>query len=135
MALTIPGIMIAAYLTWTHISNTGIYCVGGSAGCDIVQESRYSAVAGVPVALIGLMGYLVILTVLILEETQEPLSQNGPLLAFAFTLIGFLYSAYLTYLELFVIHSICQYCVASAVIMTVILSISIYRLILNNSAE
>jgi uncharacterized membrane protein len=135
MALTIPGIIIAAYLTWTHFSNTGIYCVGGSGGCDIVQQSQYSAVAGIPVALLGLIGYLVILAVFILEETQGPLSENGPILAFAFTLTGFLYSAYLTYLELFVIFAICQYCVASASIMAIIFGISIYRLILRNSAE
>lgn len=135
MVLTIPGIVIAAYLTWTHISSTGIYCVGGSGGCDTVQQSQYSAIAGVPVALIGLIGYLAILAVFMLEETQGPLSESGPMLAFAFTLIGFLYSAYLTYLELFAIYAICQYCVASAVIMTTIFGISIYRLILDNQME
>jgi len=129
MVLTVPGIMIAAYLTWTHFSNTGIYCVGGSAGCDIVQQSRYSTITGIPVALIGLVGYLAMLAILILEETKGSFSENGPMLMFALSLIGTLYSAYLTYLELFVIYAICQYCVASAIIMLSVFGVSAFRLL------
>ena len=133
MGLCILGILIAAYLTYTGYTNSEIYCVGGSTGCDTVQQSRYSKIAGVPVALIGVLGYITILAVLIYEETKGPLSDNGPLLTFAFTLIGILYSAYLTYLELFVILAICQYCVASAINMLILFGLSSYRLTLKES--
>ncbi len=135
IGLAILGILIAGYLTWIHYSRSAIYCVGGSAGCDIVQQSRYSNIGGVPVALIGLVGYLAILGIFLLEEIRGPLSESGPLLVFAFSLIGTLYSAYLTYLELFVIGAICQYCVTSAIIMILIFASSVYRLSIRKEPE
>ena len=133
MGLCVLGILIAGYLTYTGYTNSEIYCVGGSTGCDTVQQSRYSKIADIPVALIGVLGYVTILAVLIYEKTKGPLSDNGPLLTFAFTLIGVLYSAYLTYLELFVILAICQYCVASAINMLLLFGLSSYRLTLKES--
>ena len=133
MILAILGIAVASYLTWTGYTNSEIYCVGGSTGCDTVQASRYSKMAGIPVALIGVIGYVGVLAVLVLEEKNGPLSDSGPLLTFGFTLIGALYSAYLTYLELFVILAICQYCVASAINMLLLLGLSSYRLTLKES--
>src|SRR6185295_1228409 len=88
IGLCILGILIAGYLTYTGFTNSEIYCVGGSTGCDTVQQSRYSKIADIPVALIGVFGYITIIAVLIYEETKGPLSDNGPLLTFAFTLIG-----------------------------------------------
>lgn len=131
--LAILGILIAGYLTWTHYTNSEIYCVGGSTGCDTVQQSPYSKIAGIPVALIGVLGYAGILVVLVLEETKGPYSANGPWLTFAFTLIGTLYSAYLTYLELFAILAICQYCVLSAIDMLILFGLSSYRLAVKES--
>jgi uncharacterized membrane protein len=133
MGLCILGILIAGYLTYTGLTNSEIYCVGGSTSCDTVQQSRYSKIADIPVALIGVFGYVAILATLIFEETKRPLSDNGLLMTFAFTLIGVLYSAYLTYLELFVILAICQYCVASAINMLILFGLSSYRLTLKES--
>ena len=128
MVLCVSGILIAGYLTYTSYTNSAIYCVGGSTGCDTVQNSRYSKIVGIPVALIGVLGYVAILAVLIYEKTNGPLSNNGPMVTFALTLIGVLYSAYLTYLELFIILAICQYCVASAINMLILFGLSTYRL-------
>src|SRR5688500_7401372 len=133
--LAVLGMMISGYLTWVHLTNGSALCVGGGGGCDAVQQSIYSDVAGIPVALIGLLGYAAILACLLLEKWNARFAQIAPHAVFGVSLVGVLYSAYLTYLELFVIRAICQYCVASAVLMLAVLGIAIYRLMSILSSE
>lgn len=129
IGLTVLGLAVAAYLTWTHFTNSAVQCFGGSKGCDIVQESSYSSIGPVPVALLGLLAYLFILFILLIEERRGPLAEHAPLVLFGVTLVGVAYSAYLTYLELFVILAICQYCVTSALIMAALFGIAAYRVL------
>jgi uncharacterized membrane protein len=123
--LTLAGIGVSGYLTWAHLANQSVVC-GQSQGCDIVQQSVYSEIAGIPIALLGLLAY-VTLFILTLLRSYSPESLEGyiPLAIFGISLIGVLYSAYLTYLELFVIYAICRWCVSSAVIITVIFLLSL----------
>jgi uncharacterized membrane protein len=109
--LAAAGLLISAYLTWVHFAHVAPACVGGSGGCETVQSSRYATVLGVPVAVFGIIGYAGLLFSAVLR------GELGVYLGFLFALVGTLFSAYLTYLELFVIHAICQWCVASAAIM------------------
>jgi uncharacterized membrane protein len=134
IVLAVAGIAVAAYLTWSHYSHLYVLCQEGG-GCDRVRQSKYSEVAGIPISVFGVMGYLGILGVYILEKISSFFADNGPILMFGLTLIGFLYSAYLTYLELFVIHAICPYCVSSAVIMTLLFVVAIYRMMRAMNAE
>jgi uncharacterized membrane protein len=76
-----------------------------------VQSSRYAAILGVPVSVLGLVGYAGLLLSAVLR------GEVGVYLGFLIALVGTLFSAYLTYLELFVIHAVCQWCLASAAIM------------------
>jgi uncharacterized membrane protein len=122
LVLTVIGIGIAAYLTYTHYAGIKVACLS-SGGCETVQASRWSKVDGVPVALMGLIGY-----VLIFVSLGVP-GDIGRIGAFGLTLVGFLFSAYLTYRELFSIHAICQWCVGSAVIMTVLLILTGWRVV------
>lgn len=124
MGLAILGAAIASYLTWAKLTDSSVFCTS-LGGCDIVQQSRYAEVAGIPVALIGLVGYGAILGCLLFEERLE---SAAPYLVFGLSLVGALYSSYLTYLEVFVIHAICPYCVVSAALMLALLAIAIYRL-------
>jgi uncharacterized membrane protein len=128
IGLSIIGLAVAGYLTYSALTLSDALCAPGG-GCDTVRQSEYSKVAGVPVALIGLLGYLGILGVLLLEEPVEFFADNGPMLVFGMSLIGFIYSLYLTYLELYVIRAICPWCVASAVIMTLVFALALYRAI------
>ena len=128
LALTLLGVLIAGYLTWSHYNEGSALCAKGG-GCDIVRASRYSEVAGVPVAWFGLLGYILISSVLLLETRSQTFKENADLGLFGLTMIGFVYSAYLTYLELFVIFAVCPYCVASAVVMTLLFSLSVTRLL------
>jgi uncharacterized membrane protein len=111
LALAVLGGLISAYLTWTHFAGLTPICTGSGEGCQTVQSSRYASISGIPVALLGLIAYggLILSTVLWRE--------TGIYLGFLISLVGTLFSAYLTYLEIFVIGALCQWCLASAAIM------------------
>ena len=111
LALAVLGVLISAYLTWTHFAGLTPVCTGSGEGCQTVQSSRYASVLGIPVALLGLIAYggLIFSTAL--------WSEAGIYLGFLISLVGTLFSVYLTYLEFFVIGALCQWCLASAAIM------------------
>jgi uncharacterized membrane protein len=120
-ALALAGVAIAGYLTYVHYAGLDPVCVGGGGGCERVQASRWAELAGVPVAVLGLGGYVAILASLALPE--EP----GRTAAAFLALVGFGFSAWLTYVELFEIDAICQWCVASAAVMTALAAVSVAR--------
>jgi uncharacterized membrane protein len=122
-ALALAGIGIAGYLTWVHYAGLDPVCVGGGGGCGRVQSSPWAELAGIPVALLGLLGYATVLASLALPE--EP----GRSLAAFVSLVGFGFSAWLTYVELVEIEAICQWCVASAVVMTALALVSVARML------
>src|SRR5574341_369802 len=95
LVLAVLGIGVAGYLTWAKYANESVLCLTGSQ-CDAVQGHPSSEVLGIPVALIGLIGYVAIISVLISEEVGKGFTTSGPMLVFGLTLIGFLYSLYLT---------------------------------------
>ena len=127
-ALAILGTAIAGYLTWVHYSGHLALCTG-TGGCETVQASRYSVVAGVPVALLGLLTYLGLLLVTGWRMYAGLATPTGVMLAlFGIALAGVLYSAYLTYLEVAVIHAICPWCVSSAIVMVIIFVLACWEL-------
>lgn len=121
--LALAGLGVAGYLTWVHYADLEPICAGGSGGCEKVQASDYAELAGVPVALLGLIGYGAILASLALPG--DPGRFAGAVMALA----GFGFSAWLTYVELFEIDAICQWCVASAVIMTALAVVTSLRFV------
>ena len=125
IAITLLGVAVAGYLTYIHYAGIKPLCGKNGGSCEIVQTSEYSKLAGVPVALIGLTGYVAILASLLVPENE-----TSRLATVAFTVVGFGFSAYLTYRELFSIHAICEWCASSAVIMTVLLVLAIARYLL-----
>jgi uncharacterized membrane protein len=122
IALTLVGVGVATYLTVIHYAGINPLCGRNGGGCEIVQTSEYSKLVGVPVALIGLIGYLAILGSLLVPENE-----TSRFATVGFTVVGFGFSAYLTYRELFSIHHICEWCVSSAVIVTVLMCLSVWR--------
>jgi uncharacterized membrane protein len=122
-ALALAGLAVAGYLTWVHYADLDPVCVGGGGGCERVQASDYAELGGVPVALLGLIGYGAILASLLVPGDAGRFA--GALLA----LVGFGFSAWLTYVELFEIDAICQWCVASAVIMTALAALTSLRVV------
>ena len=104
-----------------HYAGIKPACTAGES-CTKVQTSQYSKLAGVPVALIGLIGYVTILASLLAPENE-----TSRFATVVLTVVGFGFSAYLTGRELFSIHAICEWCVSSAVIMTLLMCLSIWR--------
>ena len=122
-ALALAGVAIAGYLTWIHYAGLEAVCVGGTGGCERVQSSPWAQLAGITVAVLGLAAYATILVSLALPE------QAGRTVAAFVSLVGVGFSAWLTYVELVEIEAICQWCVASAVVMTALAAVSVVRLL------
>lgn len=126
MFLSVVGLIDSIYLTWIKLSADGV-CVLGE-GCEIVNTSQYSSIGGIPIAILGAGAYIAMFVILFMEPRNKYFDFNGPMLVFGISLAGVLYSAYLTYLELYVIHAICEFCVLSAIVLVVMLIISGIRL-------
>ncbi|MFZ0040427.1 MAG: vitamin K epoxide reductase family protein [Solirubrobacteraceae bacterium] len=121
LVLAVIGLGVASYLTYVHYAGIKPVCSAGQS-CVKVQTSEWSKLGGVPVALIGLIGYIgIVLSLLVPDREETRLATLG------LTLIGFGFSAYLTYRELFSIHAICEWCASSAVIMTLLLIAAVIR--------
>ena len=122
IVLALIGLVVAGYLTYIHYEGIKPVCgLGGD--CEKVQTSEWADLAGVPVALLGLLGYAGILVTLFIEREEALIA--GALIAF----VGVGFSAYLTYRELFSIDAICPWCVSSAVIMTLLAIVTTVRLL------
>ncbi len=117
------GIGVATYIAIADAGGGAPVCLAGGGGCETVANSSYSHLLGINVALIGIAGYVLILLSALLRGDLARMSGFGVALA------GFAFSVYLTYLELFVIDAICQWCVASAVLMMVLFGLNAVRMI------
>ncbi len=130
--LTLAGLGVSAYLLWGYTTPGASLACGDSHGCEAVKNSVYANIMGIPLPISGLFFYSALLLLLI-AQNQTTISYKGwspyiALAAFGFSLMGVLYSAYLTYIEIFVINAICRWCVASATITLIIFFLSIFNL-------
>jgi uncharacterized membrane protein len=135
--LSVVGALVAAYLTYTHFDRDALVCAVGQ--CGTVQDSAYATLGPVPIAVLGVGMYLALGALALVRWlgvgpfTFEQATVASWTIAFA----GTLYAAYLTYVEIWVINAICQWCVISAIIGTLILvieSVIIWRSMLSDSA-
>jgi uncharacterized membrane protein len=117
------GIGVATYIAIADSGGGSPVCIAGGHGCQTVAESSYSHLAGVNIAIFGIAGYVVLLACALLRGDAFRLT------AFVVSLIGFGYSLYLTYLELFTINAVCQWCVASAALMTLLFVTNAVRML------
>ena len=122
------GFLDATYLLVYKLTNNNAMCLGNG-GCHDVNFSSYSEIDGIPVAVFGMVSFIVIAGILLGESRLKLAKENGPLAIFGISLTGVAFTAYLTWLEIYVIHAICPFCVASAVIITLIFILAIIRLI------
>lgn len=125
LILSIAGIAVAGYLTYVHYNMGALVC--GVGDCETVQASKYSEMFGIPIAIFGLVAYIVLAVLTIVRSTMHEYADiaNGIILFILVT--GTIYYAYLTYLELNVIYAVCQWCVISAVITVLLLIMELVR--------
>lgn len=126
--LAAVGLLVSLYLTWIKVANEKAFC-GGVGECESVNASRFSEIGGVPVALLGALAYAGILSLALVQTRGAFWAEWSPIGIFGLSLAGTIYSAYLTYIEIFVLRAICPYCVVSAVVITVIFILSTARLV------
>ena len=126
--LSLTGLFISAYLYLYKIGKIGSLACG-TGGCETVQWSPWSRVAGIEVSLVGLLGYAVLLAIGLASLQGTFAERRSPTAMLAgLAGVGVLFTAYLTYLELFVIHAICRWCVASGVVILLIFIVSLLDL-------
>lgn len=128
IALTVIGLLVSIYMTIFKFTNNASMCVG-SHDCITVNNSKYAEVNGIPVALIGVVGYAAILVILLLEQKIGFLQQNGTLVFFGLALTGFLFTLYLIYVEVALIKAYCPFCITSQSAMTLIFILSVIRVV------
>lgn len=124
LVLSVIGLGVATYLTIIHYAGISPACTAGQS-CVKVQTSQWSKLAGIPVALLGLIGYVGITGSLLAPDREAT-----RLATLGLTLVGFAFSGYLTYRELFSIHAICEWCASSAVILTILFLCAAYRYVM-----
>jgi len=115
-------------MTIYKLTDNQTMCLGNG-GCSVVNSSVYSEVYGIPVALVGVLGYLAIFAVLLLASRDSIKTSSASLLVFGLCLAGFLFTVYLIYVEIALIRALCPFCLASQAIMTILFAISVIMLV------
>jgi uncharacterized membrane protein len=117
------GIGVAVYIAIADAGGGSPVCLAGSRGCETVANSSYSHLLGVNIAVFGVVGYVLLFLCALLR------GDGARMAGFALALVGFGYSVYLTYLELFKIDAVCQWCIASAILMTLLFAANAARML------
>lgn len=128
LTLSLLGTGISGYLVYAHFFKINPVCLPG-APCEVVLTTRYAEMWGVPLSLLGLLMYLALV---LLSSLQLLKRSNGngtiPIGIYGVALSGVLFSLYLLYLEAFVIHGYCTWCLASGIVILATLVISVFNL-------
>jgi uncharacterized membrane protein len=128
VVLVVLGLLVSIYMTIYKVTSNNSMCLG-SGDCSTVNASRYSEVNGIPVAVFGVLGYLAILVTHYFENRNRFFKQNSTLMIFGMALTGFLFTAWLIYVEVAILKALCPFCVTSQTAMTIIFIIAVMRLI------
>jgi protein-disulfide isomerase/uncharacterized membrane protein len=130
--LALLGLLVSTYLSLYELQVSGNLVCPAGGGCGEVNRSTYVDMFGVPIGLIGMFGYALILVIVLTQLTRRRLFRApvGALLV-ALSGVGFLFSLFLTYLEVFQIRALCTWCLVSALLMTGILGLSIAAVVID----
>ena len=126
-SLAAVGAAVATYLTVVHYAHAAPVCTTG--GCEKVQQSRYAELAGVPVAVLGLVAYLTLIA------TAAVRGLTAALAGVVVALVGVAFSGYLLWAQLARIHAICQWCVGNDAIVAVVAVLCVARLLTEPDAR
>jgi uncharacterized membrane protein len=126
VVLALAGLLVATYLWLYKIGVIGVLQCG-TGSCELVQASRYAVLWGVPVAFVGVLGYAALFVVgLVAVQPAFVADRRVTRLLSALATGGFAFTLYLTAIELFVLHAICRWCLASALVSTAIWALAIW---------
>jgi uncharacterized membrane protein len=123
------GILDSGYLSWIKFSHSEEKCIAGIGNCALVNTSVYSEVYKIPVAYFGFITYLLLFLLFLNGIKTGFLLQYRSYILFGLTLIGFLFSCYLTYVQFALLKTFCPYCLLSAITTTILFILSTYQLV------
>jgi uncharacterized membrane protein len=116
-------------MTIYKVTSNDNMCLG-SGDCSTVNASRYSEVYGIPVALIGVLGYAAIIGIHWFERRNDFFKQNGSMILFGIALLGFFFTLWLVYVEIVLLNkTFCPFCIASQITMTIIFILTVVRVV------
>ena len=123
--LSLIGLLVSGFLSFEYSLPRSITCPLGGLSCEAVRNSQYSKMFGISVPILGILFYFSFsaISLLSLENTGKLMRK----LIFMAATVGFLFSAYFTYLEAFVIHAFCFWCLTSALITLLIFLLSLLQ--------
>ncbi|MGB7338562.1 MAG: vitamin K epoxide reductase family protein [Phototrophicaceae bacterium] len=129
LVLVVVGLLISGYLSYVKFLDVPIICSENQTfSCSTVQASRWSTLLDIPIAYLGFGLYLLIGSLLLLEDSTDFLAEYGRLLIFTLGIIGWLFSMWLVYIQAFIILAFCQWCLAHEFNFTLLFGVIIYLL-------
>jgi uncharacterized membrane protein len=114
--VALAGLGLSAYLTWAHYDENVLVCTSGG-GCETVQQSSYAELAGVPVALLGVVFYAMVLALVAWDASVARTTCAGLAVG------GLAFAAYLVALQLFVIDALCAWCLLNDLVLVPALAV------------
>jgi uncharacterized membrane protein len=125
---SIIGLLDSGYLSYVKLTQAELYCTPGLGDCAAVNASQWSHLFGIPVAYLGFATYLAVLLLILFGKKIRIVAPYQEYLFFFITLVGILFSGYLTFIEAAVLHTYCQWCVLSAAMISILFIFSVIKL-------
>lgn len=127
--LIIVGLFVSGYLSYVKLTEVPMVCVGGGVfNCEVVQNSVYSRLFGIPIAWLGFAIYITLSVILVLEDRIAFLREYGITLFFGINLFAWLFSMWLVYVQFVLLQALCPWCLTHEIIITVLFVVSVIRL-------
>ena len=128
MLFIVIGLLVAGYLSYLKIVDLPAVCVeSGPFDCNVVLNSQYSVLSGVPIAWLGFAVYAAIGLVVLLETRIDFLRQNGSLITFGIGLFAWLFSMWLVYVQFALLQALCPWCLTHETNFTILFALICYR--------
>lgn len=129
LLLVAAGMLISGYLGYSKAIDASVVCAESSViNCDLVQNSVWSSLAGIDIALLGLLAWMLMAALLLLEARVSALRSYGPVLVFGLSLFGFLFSLWLIHVQAGILQTFCAWCLGHELVMTLMFLASTARL-------
>jgi len=130
------GLIVSGYLSYLKIADAPSVCVkGGAFNCDLVLNSKYSELGGIPIAWLGFAIYLILALLLLIEDRREVFRQYGQLAAFGLALFAWLFSMWLVYVQFVLLAALCPWCLSHEINFTILFGLICLRLYREFSLE
>jgi len=129
LILVVAGLFVSGYLSYVKLTEVPMVCVGGGVfNCEVVQNSAYSRLFGIPIAWLGFAVYITLGVILALDDRITFLREYGITLFFGINLFAWLFSMWLVYVQFVLLQALCLWCLTHEAIITLLFVVSVIRL-------